>query len=155
MITKKELIMRIEEANSEFTFSTNQMRDLSRVIPADAKQALANNKEMKRLMKNRKRTIENRQLLEIVDLYIESGASEESIKDQLNQTMIKLSSIDERLKFDEHSGDLRRDKDGSETPLKRSTKNPEEKKLIDAHDRKYGRAKLKKQLNVLNFILKN
>lgn len=71
----------------------------------------------------------------------------EGIKEQRNQLLVKLFTVDERLKYDE-VGLLR------VAPLSRATKNKEERALINKHDTKYGVKKLKAQLKVLNFILK-
>lgn len=105
-------------------------------------------KELRRLRKLRTKYTENKSFFLQVEAYINGGMTQSSLEEQRNGIMIKLRTIDERLKYDAVTGNLR------DSPYDRSTKNPEEKKIIAAHDKRYNVKKLKQQLKALNYILK-
>lgn len=110
-------------------------------------------KELRRQTKMRTKYMENKSFFLQVEAYINGGMSESSLEEQRNGVMIKLRTIEDRLKYDAKTGELRI-VDGKPLEYDRATKNPEEKKIIAAHDKKYGVKKLKLQLKALNYILK-
>lgn len=109
--------------------------------------------ELRRQTKMRTRYMENKSFFLQVEAYINGGMTQSSLEEQRNAILVKLRTIDERLKYDAKTGQLRI-VDGKPLEYDRATKNPEEKKIIAAHDAKYGVKKLKRQLKALNYILK-
>lgn len=117
---------------------------------ADYKKHMA---ELRRQTRMRARYMENKSFFLQVEAYINGGMTESALEDQRNLIYLKLRTIDHRLEIDSTTG-ARRVVNGAYVPYDRATKNPEEKKIIKAHDKKYGVEKLKKQLKALNYILK-
>lgn len=109
--------------------------------------------ELNRQRKLRTKFQENKTFFLQVEAYIKGGMSESSLEAQRNGVMVQLRTIDERLKYHHQTGELRV-VNGVVCPYDRTSKNREEKKIIEAHDRKYNVKKLKSQLKALNYILK-
>jgi hypothetical protein len=148
MITALDLNKLIASANELIVDNSKAIRALITFQPKNAQEYKANNKELKRLKRIVEKEKANVVLYKLVLTYISSGIQMDGIESQRNEIMIKIASVNDRLKYDERG--ILRDKG----PLSRSSTNKEEKALIAKHDTKYGMKKLKQQLRVLNFILK-
>lgn len=148
MITKLELTTLLSETQETIIDSTKSIHKLAKISPISQEDYKSSMKELRRLKRLVTVSKEKAALYRLVMAYIESGVEMPAIKESRNSLMVKMSSIEERLKYGPN-GEIRK-----QGPLDRSSKNKEEKALIAAFDRKYGVKKLKQQLRVLNFILR-
>lgn len=139
MITLLELKQLRQESAELITTSLRGIRALVDTRAETKEQYALQEKELKRLKNQLKKAKEAKSLYQLVYLYLESGIDTGNIKAQRNVLLVKLATIEDRLKIE---------------GMDRSTKNPEAKSDIAKFDTKYGTKKLKQQLKVLNFILK-
>ncbi len=139
MITTLELTRLQEEATQCVINCTKDISSLIKQKSATPAEYELKESELKRLKRMRKKAKEDHALYKTINLYLSSGVQMEGIKQQRNELLIKLATIDERYKFER---------------IYKASKNPVEQEKVRKFETKYGVKKLKQQLKILNFILK-